>query len=174
MKNINKKTSEAFGKKVYLLGKLKTGEYIWLEEAKWDCGWYYGFGYIETYTNNENPNLSKDISSHSHWDSIIVGKQEKYNFEKQCWELSKEYIHHLNENPKIEESVLSDNESWELAELMEKFYILKNTSNLFYKGSAGVSSSEVTLKNLDLYNQINKEMMPKIFNRVYEILTPNN
>jgi len=67
-----KKTKKhAFGKDVYLLGKDKHGIYYWLESPKWDCGWYWGFGYIETYTNNKQPQLAKDINSHEHANNFM-------------------------------------------------------------------------------------------------------
>ena len=45
---MKKEKRKAFGKKIYLLGKDAEGVKYWLEEASWDCNWYYGFGYIET------------------------------------------------------------------------------------------------------------------------------
>jgi hypothetical protein len=68
---MNKKQSHAFGKDIYLLGKTTDGELIWLEAPSWDCGWYWGFGYVETYTNNRRPDLAKDISSHSHFNGLV-------------------------------------------------------------------------------------------------------
>lgn len=47
---MDKQRSRAFGKKIYLLGEDKCGDRYWLEEPFWDCGWYWGFGYIETYS----------------------------------------------------------------------------------------------------------------------------
>ena len=54
-KKMKKEKRFAFGKNIYLLGSDKDGVKYWLEEASWDCGWYWGFGYVETYTNNSNP-----------------------------------------------------------------------------------------------------------------------
>ena len=55
------------GEKI-LLGKLKAnagtyadGENLWLEKHSWDCGWYWGFGYV----GNKN--------SHFHFDSLMEG-----------------------------------------------------------------------------------------------------
>jgi len=67
--SLPKKQTTAFGKKIYLLGEDADGIKHWLEEPSWDCNWYWGFGYIETYTNNANPSNSRDIESHTHWDS---------------------------------------------------------------------------------------------------------
>ena len=48
---LNKKKIHVFGKDAYLLGKDDQGIQYWLESPSWDCDWYWGFGYVETYTN---------------------------------------------------------------------------------------------------------------------------
>ena len=169
---LEKRKAHAFGKDVYLLGMGKDGTLYWLEAASWDCNWYWGFGYIETYTRNECPNLSKDIQSYQHWDSFIVGKHESYNFEKKCWEMSRDYIHHLNDNPEFEKTVLTDRESWKLAELMKRFYTLRETAELFHKGGAGISESDDNLKNPEIEKEINEVLLPNIFSQVYDLLSP--
>lgn len=171
MNTISKTRSHAFGKDVYLLGQRKDGKYIWLESASWDCDWYWGFGYIESYTNNKHPELSRDISSHSHWTGLI-GKQEYYDTEKSCFRLGTDYIHHLNDNPDMGSTVLTDQESWELADLMQSFYTLKDTAELYHTGNSHLTSTTIDLKNQEQENYINKTLMPRIFNRVYQILTP--
>jgi len=172
MNKINKKIDYAFNKKIYLLGNDKDGYNVYLEAPNWDCNWYWGFGYIERYTNKIRPSVAKDISSHGHWNYSIVGKQEIYNFEKQCW-INREYVHHINNNPIFKATVLTDDESWELSELMKKFYILKEAANLFYKGSAGITESiSSDIQNTEYYNDINKRILPMVFKRIDEILTP--
>ena len=47
---LKKRKSHAFGKDCYLIGRDKYGDLIWLEAAKWDCEWYWGFGYTHTGT----------------------------------------------------------------------------------------------------------------------------
>ena len=49
---MKKQTTTAFKKKIYLLGADAEGTKYWLEAPSWDCDWYWGFGYVETYTNN--------------------------------------------------------------------------------------------------------------------------
>lgn len=83
---IPKRVSHAFGKDVYLLGRLSDAngrELIWLEAPSWDCDWYWGFGYLEVYTNQSQPKLSIDISMHTHWDIQI--KNDLTNFAKTCF-----------------------------------------------------------------------------------------
>ena len=158
-----KKTKKhAFGKDVYLLGKDKHGIYYWLESPKWDCGWYWGFGYIETYTNNKQPQLAKDINSHEHANNFMSEFFTEWN----------------GSDPKLTETTFSKSEGWELCELFKRFYILRETADMYHRSSAHVSKSilESISKNKSLDNvlaeNINKIYIPKITNRIMEILQP--
>lgn len=157
---MKKMKSHAFKKDCYLLGQDKYNDYIWLEAASWNCSWYWGFGYIEVYTNQLKPNIARDITSHSHW-SGLVGKQD-----------DGKYLHHINEYLKV--SVLTDSESWRLSDLMQSFYTLKESAELLGRGGSHLSSSgnlEI-LKNLTMVKTINEIMLPAIFAEVYKILEP--
>lgn len=162
LEKIAKRKTKAFGKDVFLLGQRKDGSFIWLEAPKWDCGWYWGFGYVETYTNNAHPERSRDIQSHEHWDGMVgiangPGK----------------WIHHLNEVPDLAASVLTEKESWELSDLMKSFYTLSATAGIFHRGNSHLTSSQaVNLQDAELAEKINKEILPRIFGRILEILTP--
>jgi len=161
LKNIPKRTTKAFNKKIYLLGIDKNNEKIWLEEPTWDCDWYWGFGYIQRYTNNTCPEKAKDITSHSHWDGEITGfKDEKNN-----------YVHHINGNPNLIATTLTDNESWELSDLMKSFYTLKNTAEIFRSGMSHIAKTKVNLKDKKQEDHINKVLLFKIFKRIDEILS---
>ena len=47
----------------YLLGRTYSGQKVWLQKESWDCGWYWGFGYLHEFTNNEYPELARDIDA---------------------------------------------------------------------------------------------------------------
>lgn len=163
MIQIKKKVEEdQSGKKVYLLGKDKSGDYVWLEAPSWDCNWYWGFGYIERYFDNKSPSKAEDISSHSHWDSEIIGNIEG------------DYRHHLNANPNIVESVLTDDESWKLAELMKSYYILRETASFFKYGASHLASNPLSnsLKDESITKRINEVLLPAIFREIDKLLTP--
>lgn len=154
---MKKRVTEAFGKKVYLLGKDAEGTLYWLEEASWDCDWYWGLGYIETYTNNRNPHLSKDINSHEYWeDKVKLG----YKFE---W---------------LTETTFSKEEAWELADLMKCAYNCRHYSDMMHVNSANITEKNFVLKQFAKWNEaeywrINHELIPELMKRVYDILTPD-
>ena len=174
LRKIKKRTENAFGKKVYLLGIDKDGYGVWLQEPSWDCEWYWGFGYIERYTNKMHPELARDIDSHTHWDSGIVGEHEYYDTESQTWKKT-EYNHHLNDNTTLKATTLTDNESWKLAELMKTYYSLRESASVFGKGGSNVSSSEIEqdiVKRVKWATEINEVILPKLFKEIDKLLTP--
>tara|TARA_R100001163_G_scaffold34553_1_gene26652 strand:+ start:1273 stop:1776 length:504 start_codon:yes stop_codon:yes gene_type:complete len=158
-----KKTKKhAFNKDVYLLGKDKEGVYYWLEQPKWDCDWYWGFGYIETYTHNKQPQLATDINSHEHATNFMSEFFTEWN----------------GTEPRLVETPYSEKEGWELCELLKRFYILNETAQMYSRGGAHVSKS--VLESIR-YNRehdkeeaehINKRLIPKVTDRILEILTP--
>ena len=154
---MEKKKSHAFGKDIYLLGKDKDGINYWLEEASWDCGWYWGFGYVETYTNNKYPHLSRDINSHQHFDGLFL-KGAIFDSFKSL----------------LVETPLSDNEIWKLLELMDTFYTLRESADLFKNGGSHITTNPLMLELKDekIYNNINQELLPRVFKEIYKILSP--
>lgn len=168
---MKKKIVNKFGKH-YLLGKFKDGNYFYYKTPSWDCGWYWGFGYITTYTNNKNPELSRDISSHSHF-SGLLGKQEVYNHEKQTWQLS-EYAHKLGDNKEIMETVLTEKEDWTLCELVQTAYTLKETAETLERGGSHLTKNPCSdiIKNEAEVKRINEIVLPAIFKEIENILMP--
>ena len=156
MKTIEKVASHAFGKDVYLFGIDKEGIAYWLEQPTWDCGWYWGCGYVETYTNNLQPNKAIDINSHQHFDGLFLGK---HMFD---------YWHEF-----FEESTLNDEEIWQLWDYMKSIYTLKATAELFGRGYSHITERAKceAVKDTELCKRINEEMLPALFERVKQLLT---
>ena len=164
---MEKKTTMAFGrKKVYLLGKDLDGTMYWLEAPSWDCDWYWGFGYVETYTYNSRPDKSHDILSHRHIDSTFMGEIGENG----------EYVYNIFNAPLLKGgTTFTEKEGWELSELFEQYYTLKEASDMFHIGGSHISSTAVKHDSEEckrMYDYINKTMMPAIFKRIEEILTP--
>lgn len=159
MKNLlNKKVSKAFGKIIYFLGKDVNGTNYWLEEPSWDCGWYWGFGYVENYTNNARPDLARDITCHQHFDGLFLkgpdcGKDE---FKKL-----------------LVQTPLTDDEIWELTDYMRTFYTLKEVAELFKHGySYQTERAKIdSLENKDQEDLVNKVWLPEVFKRIKKLLS---
>lgn len=143
------------GKEYYLLGKDSEGINYYLKEASWDCDWHWGFGYVETFINNNSPKNSKDIRNHQHFDMMFLNTNGYDAFKKF-----------------FKETTVNNNELWKLVELMKSFYVTRNYSDFIHRGSAGYSSNpaEDSIKNEEEYNRINKTVIPNIISEVYKIL----
>lgn len=154
---MDKQTTTAFGKKVYLLGADSGGTKYWLENATWDCDWYWGFGYIETYSQNKFPSLSKDINSHEHANKFMSEWFTEWNGSK----------------PRLTDRTFDEKEGWELSELFSQFYLLKDMAEYFHRGRQNTADTEIPLyQKPKLVKEINEQRLPVIFNRIYEILKP--
>lgn len=154
---MKKEKRKVFGKNVYLLGADSDGIKYWLEEASWDCDWYWGGGYVETYTNNNCPERSRDINSHQHFDSLFF-KGIKNGHD--------EFVEFLVETP------FTDKEIWEICELMKAFYIAREYSDMAYRGGAHYTTNPMNhiIKNDDHYDRINHVVIPKIMEALCKIL----
>lgn len=155
---MNKQTSNAFGKIIFLLGEDEDGVNYWLEQATWDCDWYWGGGYVETYTNNEYPHLSRDIDSHQHFDGLF------FKGNKNGYDAFKEFF---------VETPFTDKEIWKICELMRSFYIAREYSDMIHRGGAHYTSNPVSeiIKDDAEYERINKVVIPAIMQSLYEILS---
>lgn len=154
---MEKRKSTAFGKTIFLLGKDNNDTNYWIESASWDCSWYWGFGYVETYTNNSNPARSKDINSHQHFDSLFF-KGNKCGFDS--------FKELLVETP------FTDSEIWKICELMKSFYIARSYSDMLHCGGAHYTTNPArdVIKSEDEYERINNCVIPEIINELYLIL----
>ena len=155
MELLNKKVINKFGTH-YLLGEDENGLKYWLEEPTFNCGWYWGLGYIETFTNNRQPTRSVDIMSHEHFDSKFMmnyGSIDGYlDFFKK--------------------SVLDRHDTYRLFELMECAYTLSKMAGICERGSAWVSKNDCydTLKDQNLYLEIIQKKLPAVISAICNLL----
>lgn len=154
---MKKETRHAFGKDIYLLGTDANGVKYWLEQAKFDCDWYWGGGYVETYTNNNRPERARDINSHQHFDGLFFkGNTDGHTA----------YKAFFTETP------FTDSEIWKICELMKSFYIAREYSDMIYRGGAHYTKNPAkeTIKNETEYKRINETVIPSIMQELYKIL----
>lgn len=147
---MKKQVKTILGKENYLLGIDKEGNKVWLIKESWDCDWYWGFGYIETYNKRYT-----DIVEHTHFDTLFLGANIFHSFKDH-----------------FSECTLNDTEIWQLLELMGTFYTLRKAAELFHKGGCNISSVKTLrdiLKSQEKENSINRELLPKVFEKVREL-----
>ena len=156
---IKKRKSHAFGKDIYLLGRTADGTNYWLEEAKWDCGWYWGGGYVVTYTNNTNPSRAKDLQSHQHFDGLFFKKANMHGYDA--------FVDFFEETP------FTEKEIWKICELMKSFYIAREYADMVCRGGAHYTDNPAKefIKSDIIYKTINELQIPAIMESLYEILS---
>lgn len=152
---MKKQTLTIFGKKNYLLGTDENGRKLFLVAPSWNCGWYWGFGYIETYTNNSHPERSRDIASHNHFDSLFGNNCNLYDGFKRI----------------IKDSTLSDSELWQLCDYMKTFYCLRETADILGFGhSYYAEKAKLDIVKDEAYaERINKVVLPELFKHIEDL-----
>lgn len=158
---IPKKVLTWHNKKYFLLGIDEDGKKYYLEDGKFECGWYWGFGYVETFTNNRCPEKSADISSHSHFDSMFCNNGEFVEGFKAFF---------------IKGVTLTDKEIWKLLEFMGSFYTIRKFADLCHIGGSNVTSvaEERDMINSEIEesgNHCNKVVIPNIIKMVQNLLS---
>ena len=148
----------AFGKDIYFLGQDENKRNYFLEAARFDCGWYWGGGYIETYINNNNPEISRDIRSHQHFDGLFFNNPGVNGFDA--------FKAFFTVTP------FTDSEIWKILELMKAFYIARQYSDMIYRGGAHYTSNPASaiIKDDTEYKRINEQVIPEIMKELYLIL----
>lgn len=154
---MNKHSFEWHGRKYYLLGADTNGTKYYLEEAHFDCDWYWGIGYVETFTNNRNPVWSRDIRSHEHFNRKFFHKGTS-SFDA--------YKKEFPNNP------YTDTELWKILELMQTAYTMREYSDTLHIGGAHYTSNSCAeiIKNDAEYDRINKVIIPALMSELYKIM----
>ena len=156
---MEKKIITVFGRKNYLLGEDADGIKHYIEEPNFDCGWYWGGLYIETFTNNRQPERSKDISSHSHFDSMFLKCDGAFGPEVFKRIFKKTVFN-------------SDKEMWRLLELARTFYTLRKAADLFHIGGSHVTHNDCydVIKDQKMYEEIVKVKLPAVISEIMNLL----
>ena len=157
---MNKEVAKRWGNQYYLLGADSGGIKYWLQSASWDCKWYWGLGYVETFRYNANPQVASDIDSHQHYDGLFL----KYGLSPTPQEFRKV----------LPETPLSDDEIWRLNELMKTAYTARQYSDMLHIGGAHISTNpcRALIENEAEYKRINEKIIPGLMKEVYKLLMP--
>ena len=156
----------------YLIGKDNTGKRVWLEKPSWDCGWYWGFGYLQTMRSDLTPSAARDIDSHTHWDSRVGHKNAYDWFIETFGEPSTDIWGHPRKADKGTRMCrFTDKQVWRLCELMATAYTLKETAEVLGRGKSnyGENPCVKVIKNTREAKRINSKVLPAIFAEIGKI-----
>ena len=158
-----KRVFEWHGDTYYYLGTAADGTNYFYQKAKFDCDWYWGIGYVESFTNNSYPWRARDIDCHTHFD-YMMDQQTHPGGTHANWFYGFKNIFH--------ETLLTDSEIWKVCEIMRSLYTARNYSDMLYRGGSYYTSNPVaeTIKNTAEYGRINKVVIPALLENLYKIL----
>ena len=120
---------------------------IFLTKPSWDCGWYWGFGYLGN--RDEHYHLSGYASEGF---SGNVRNINMYDALTADYDL----------NPKIKKHL------WDFCELVKTAYTLKETAEVLGRGGSHYTSNPCAsiIKNTDEVKRINEIVLPAIFEQL--------
>ena len=159
MDKIKKKFKE--DTKRYFLGVTTDNQYIYMSDFSWDCGWYWGGGYLNIHTNNR-----KYADCMTHFDSVFFDRTST------VVEVDKN-LHNISlVKAMFQKSTLTEKEWWRLMDLMKQFYSLREGAEVFQYGghytSWGRTDKEI---NLGLAEELNNHIENVIIPEVRKLLT---
>lgn len=152
---MQKKVINVFNKKYFLIGVDNDGKKVYLQDFSWDCGWYFGGGYLQSFTNNNRPEQSKDIDSHTHVDSL----PKDYN--TNLYDAMKKHFSVL---------VLSDNELWQFCDWFKVFYSLRDCAEVMKHG--GHYTTTNWIKKPEYSDKLNQMIENEVIPAIRRLLTP--
>lgn len=139
--------------KKYYIGRNDNGN-IYLSAPKWDCGWYWGFGYL----GNAN--------CHYHLDGL-ASEYRTNMYDALIKHFDKAFIF----KTEIEEDKYN-NLLWQFCELVSTAYSLKETAEVLGRGGAHYTTNPLAelIKNEAEVKRINETVLPAIFDKLDEVL----
>lgn len=128
-------------KKIYS-GVHKDYGQVWMPRASWDCGWYWGFGYIQ----------NSGVHTHFH-----------------CLDQTKNLHDAIKSN--FNHFELSDTQLWVFCELLKTAYALKETAKVLGRGGSHYTTNPCKdlIKNPEEVTRINKVVLPSLFEEIYKL-----
>ena len=118
---------------------------IFLSPPIWDSGWYWGFGYLS------NENYHYHLSGLSKGSNLFDGIKTHFGTS---------FI------------ITDDKDIWTFAELIQTFYHLKESAEVFGRGGVGYITNPCKdiIINKEVATIINNIVIPTIFDEIYKIL----
>jgi len=116
-------------------GTYADGSYLYLTKHSWDCGWYWGFGYVG----------NRDC--HFHFDSLLNIKDNKGGIKYTATDL-------------FSETYITDKEWWIIRDLFVQAYALKKAAAVYRQGGHQTTAKGVTdiIQDNGLVTRINADL----------------
>lgn len=131
---------------------------VFIVRPTWNCGWYWGFGYLERW----NPRIG-DVDFNTHIDHEFGTNKDgrRVNWYEGMQEL-------LDQGDVFE----NDHQRWQFLEIVKTIYNLKMTAEVLGRGSSHYDNNPLSD---EIYNpievrRINEDLIPKLIDEMYKVL----
>lgn len=148
--------------KGFLLGVTTDHYYVYLQDFSWDCGWYWGGGYVQTYYKNNS-----SMNTHTHFDSLF------FNGTSQLVTIPNGIRNIDVVRNTFAKSSLTENEWWRLMDLMKQFYAHKESASAFHMGGHYTSTGRTKAELSEVMcNSINLHIKENVIPEIQKLLAP--
>ena len=132
--------------------------YVFIVRPTWDCGWYWGFGYLERWNARRG-----DIDFHTHIDSKFSENKKGHRCN---WY---DGMQDMFDQGDVFEN---DKQRWKFLEIVNTIYNLKMTAEVLGRGGSYYSNNPLSeeIKNHDEVRRINEDLIPKLIDEMYKVL----
>jgi hypothetical protein len=136
-----------------LFGHTLDGVAIYLDLPKWDCNWYWGFGYLG----------NRDRHYH------LKTYQEEGGFCGKHRNIS--MFDAFKADYKLCPTLAEDNNLWKFCELVTTVYALLEVAEIFNRGGSHMTANPCRklLKSPEQYQHINNVLLPALFTEIDKI-----
>ena len=131
---------------------------VFIVRPTWDCGWYWGFGYLERWNARR-----RDIDFHTHIDSQF--SKNKDGRDCNWYEGMKDMF---DQGDVFE----NDHHRWQFLEIVKTIYNLKMTAEVLGRGGSHYASNPLSdeIKHHNEVRRINNYIIPKLIDEMYKVL----
>lgn len=131
---------------------------VFIERPSWECGWYWGFGYLERWNARKS-----DIDFHSHIDHEFGTNKDgrRVNWYEGMQEL-------LDQG----DVFVDDHDRWKFLEIVKTIYNLKMTAEVLGRGGSHYAANPLSeeIKHHNEVRRINEDLIPKLIDEMYKTL----
>ncbi len=148
-------TKEIQGKEKVLLGKNKDGKSTYITKPKWNCDWYWSFGYL----GNSNCHYHLESYARNPINYSDYRNENMYNCLLLDYELS----------DKIKENL------WQFCELAKTIYSLKETAEVLGRGGSYYTTNpcQDVIKDTEYTKHLNDVVLPKVMQTFWDLIGGN-
>lgn len=131
---------------------------VFIVRPTWDCGWYWGFGYLERWDSRKD-----DIDFHSHIDYEFGTNKDG----RRC-----NWYEGMKEVLDKGDVFKNDSDRWKFLEIVKTIYNLKMTAEVLGRGGSHYTKNPLSdeIKQHNEVRRINQYLIPKLIDEMYKVL----